>query len=520
MKRHAPLLLLVFSVVACAKTGGGHGHAHDESGHGHGHGHDGASEAVTRWGETTQLFVEFPALVVDEASAFAAHFTRLADHQPIAEGTVVVELTAAGTTERFSVEAPTVPGIFRPEVTPTRLGPHTVVITLSGARDNERHELGTFTVFPSRSQADAAAEEEDAGDEIGYLLEQQWKVPFHLEAVEARPMRPNVTAFARLTLPNDAEATVRAPKSGRLVSAAGHFPKAGQVTRGGERLFTLSLAPTGGADPASLDLAVDRATIQVEAAQREVDRLAPLVTQGVVAQRRLDDAKSALSQAEAALRSATRRRNNLGQSQRVGGRGEDLPVPAPIGGAVTEVFVAPGAWVTEGEPLARVVSRERLWLDVGVPEAYLPELGSVSGAWFRLDAVEKTFELGPDALVSVGAEVDAAARTLPVRFVVDNADGRLFAGMTTLAHLIIDTPRTVPAVPMTTIIDDGGTDVVYVQTGGEAFVRRPVRLGIVDGTFVELTAGVSPGDWVVTRGGWQVRLAAQDPGAIGHGHAH
>lgn len=195
----------------------------DDHGHGHG-GHDGASETVTRWGAQTQLFVEFPALVVSEPSPFAAHLTRLGDHLAIDAGTVTVELSGGGhPVERFSVERPSVAGIFRPVVKPAHAGARTVTLSLKGPVSTETHDVGTFEVFATRAAADAAAEDGGNEGEISYLLEQQWKVPFRIAEVTARRLRPSLPAFAKLLPPPDAESVVTAPRDGRVVAAGGRF---------------------------------------------------------------------------------------------------------------------------------------------------------------------------------------------------------------------------------------------------------------------------------------------------------
>ncbi len=50
------------------------------------------AKSMTLWTNNTELFVEFPALVVGKKSRFAAHFTILDKHQPVREGTVTVSL--------------------------------------------------------------------------------------------------------------------------------------------------------------------------------------------------------------------------------------------------------------------------------------------------------------------------------------------------------------------------------------------------------------------------------------------
>ena len=472
MNRRLTMTSLLFAtrLVACDS-----GHTHEEGEHARGeearehrHGHEGASEVVTVWGEHTQLFLEFPALVAAEDSPFAAHLTRLSDHLAIPEGRAEVTLACDGQPpQQFVVDAPSAAGIFRPIVHPTQPGSCRVSLSLTSASATESHEVGTFTVFASRAEAEAAAPHEDEdGSEIDYLLEQQWKGPFRLAKAERRAVRPSFPAFARLQAPPDAEAVVTAPRDGRVMAARTGFPTIGQDFDAGDVMVRLSTAPPEGADPASLDLAIDEASIRVGAATRELERLTPLVDAGVVQQRNLDMVDSALASAKAELRSAQRRRRSLRQAGNVGGRADALDVPAPIRGALAELHVSPGTWVTEGDRLARVVDRDRLMLEVGVPEAWVGRIREVSGAWFDLGEVR---EIPADSLVSIGTEVDTTTRTLPILFRLDNTDHTLFAGLSTQAHIIYDVPHSAVAVETTSVLDEDGLNVVYVQTGGESF---------------------------------------------------
>jgi cobalt-zinc-cadmium efflux system membrane fusion protein len=61
--------------------------------------------------------------------------------------------------------------------------------------------------------------------------------------------------------------------------------------------------------------------------------------------------------------------------------------------------------------------------------------------------------------------------------------------------------------------------VVYVQTGGESFVRRPVELGARDGAYVAVQ-GVEAGEWIATQGAYSVKLASTSTESVGHGHGH
>src|SRR5680860_6940 len=70
------------------------------------------NKSMTLWTDKTELFVEFPALVVDNTSRFAAHFTVLDKHQPVREGSVTVSLIKGDKGIRNVAQSPSSPGIF------------------------------------------------------------------------------------------------------------------------------------------------------------------------------------------------------------------------------------------------------------------------------------------------------------------------------------------------------------------------------------------------------------------------
>jgi multidrug efflux pump subunit AcrA (membrane-fusion protein) len=62
--------------------------------------------------------------------------------------------------------------------------------------------------------------------------------------------------------------------------------------------------------------------------------------------------------------------------------------------------------------------------------------------------------------------------------------------------------------------------VVFIQREGESFFRTPVKLGIREADVVQVTEGLKPGERVVTRGAYLVRLAALSTQIPAHGHVH
>ena len=84
----------------------------------------------------------------------------------------------------------------------------------------------------------------------------------------------------------------------------------------------------------------------------------------------------------------------------------------------------------------------------------------------------------------------------------------------------MDTTPARPAVPAAAIVDDAGRPIVFVQREGETFERRAVTVTARSGDLVQVTAGLKPGERVVTKGAYLVRLASLSTTVPAHGHVH
>ena len=103
--------------------------------------------------------------------------------------------------------------------------------------------------------------------------------------------------------------------------------------------------------------------------------------------------------------------------------------------------------------------------------------------------------------------MSAETRTAKVRIEVPNARGELRFGM--YADVRLDTAGQPSAtlIPKSALQTVGGRQVVYLVDAKEPgrFTEREVRLGQNVGDHVEALSGVSPGELVVTDGGFFVR---------------
>ncbi len=153
-----------------------------------------------------------------------------------------------------------------------------------------------------------------------------------------------------------------------------------------------------------------------------------------------------------------------------------------------------------------------------VPEAASDRLHLLTGGELDLPGEDRPLPLS--RIVSAGRVVDPGSRTVSVIFETANPGARLAVGQSVFIRLFTGGQWLGLAVPESAIVDDAGRPVVFVQTAGESFLRRPVRLGTRDSGYVGILEGVTRGERVVTAGAYQIRLAALSPQVPAHGHVH
>lgn len=525
---------LSFAFLALlAGCSGDHGHPHDEAGghgaaeaghdgghddHGGGHGHGGGI-SVTHYTTQAELFVEYPPLALGQESAFAAHLTWLDGFRAVNEGSLVVTLSGGGQPEeKVAAGVSATPGIFRPVLTPKHAGKRQLRLVLTAGQRQSVHDLGEVTVHPdAASAAKAQPPEEEAPGLISFTKEQQWKIDFATQPAQQMPLRDSVPVTALIRPRAAGEAKLTAVAAGIVKPGPAGFPQLGQKVAAGQVLAYLVPRLGGESDSAALGLAVERARVGLEQAWQARQRIEALFASEAVPEKRLLEARQAERVAQAELSAAQQRQGGY-----QGGAG-GMALVSPVAGTVVAVNGSAGAAVAEGQLVVHVAALDKLWLEARIPESALGRIELPAGAYFRLDGDERAtvLEVGRNArLIAYGGMVDAVTRTVPAILEFDNPQGRLRAGMTVSARLFTGRRQAAVAIPASALVDDNGQSVVFVLVEGESFERRAVTPGVRDGDWVAIPQGIAAGERVVSRGAYQVRLAATAPAAMGHGHAH
>jgi RND family efflux transporter MFP subunit len=502
-------ILIAISLIACR------GHEHEDKPAAEPH-----AESFTAWTAKHEFFVEYPPFVVGQKSMLAAHATRLDGHAAVATGKLVAILTPkAGSATQAQTGAPVRPGIYRPELTPATAGPCTLTLRVEdGAGTDEVttdcvvHAAGTKLPDPP----------EDPPGRITFPKEMAWSTEFATGVVAERELIPTLRTTGEIRATTGREARLTATAHGRVVIDS-PVPVLGAEVAAGQVLARIVPQVENAGDRVSLTSEARQATAELSAAESQLARSERLWAERTIPEKQLEEAKTRVELARARLQAA---RGRLGQfdagaSGRGGGR-TAFQVRSPLKGTLIAIHVASGQTVEDGELLFTVVDLERIWLHADVFEPDIATVKSATRATFRVDGHEEPISIAPPdgRVVTIGQLVDAKSRTVPMIFELSNPDRQLRIGSFATVWIETGAPARVLAIPESAMVDDAGRKVAYVQVEGESFERRLLTLGVRSGGWVEIKAGLAKGEHVVTRGAYEIKLAASGGAVPEHGHAH
>jgi len=291
---------------------------------------------------------------------------------------------------------------------------------------------------------------------------------------------------------------VSAPTSGVLRLASGINPGA-QVSTG-QTIAQITARNISGGD------ANNAAKVAVDNAKRELDRITPLLADGLVTKKDYNDALAAYEAAKAAYSPAA----------------ASGVASAPRQGVITSVNVSDGEYVETGQAIATIAANSTLTLRALVPVAEAEFLPRVGGAVmsFHSGLTVDIADYNGRLLSSAPASAGETPGYIPVYFSF-NGTAPVIPGSATEVYLKGSGRSDVISLPIEAIVEQMGETFVFIRKGDHVYMKRPVTLGNSDGSSVEIKEGIKAGETAVIKGATFVRLAEQATVAPeGHSHNH
>jgi len=527
--RFAEPRLLVASVAVLLLLGCNRhsDHAHDDDHH---HGEEPKTAQITVWGERHEIFAEHRFVVANTAAKFVTHVTDLKTLEPRREGPIKFVLRQANDVPVEQVEKePTRAGIYEAMLTFPRAGDWNVSVSIPTDEGEKTVALPPVKVFKTKHDADHGKEQE-APEGISFLKEQQWKVLSKAEPVTKRRLVERVRVPAMATARPGSLAQVMTPLAGRVLAPSGQaLPTVGDRVEKGQTLALLQPSFSELAVRfAEAEAEVTRARLAVEQAELTFKRTEKLAAAEAKSGRELQEADFTLKSAQARLAAAQSLQATYRQASATpptGGTAQPaIELKSPIAGVITDERRTPdGEHVTADTLLFTVLDNASVFIEAKVPEASMAKLSAAKGASYELPGEAGKFTSVAEAsgrLVFSGLQVDAATRTVPLIYEVQNPGSRLRVGQWLYLHVETQRAEDAVAVPDSAIVEEGSQLVAFVQVSGETFQKRELTLGIRDGNWVQVLSGLSEGERIVTKGAMAIRLAAASNVIPAHGHAH
>jgi RND family efflux transporter MFP subunit len=318
--------------------------------------------------------------------------------------------------------------------------------------------------------------------------ESEAPVPVKVATATTGSIRGVLHATGVVTPAPDGEMIVIAPEAGRIAE----IPHAeGERVAKGTLLVRFEI-PSLQAEVQRQSAEVQRAQAALANARANQTRQRELFERGIAARKDVEDADRGVADAEAAVGQAEASR---AAAMTAASR---ATVRAAFDGVVAKRFHNPGDLVepAASDPVLRVIDQRRLEVVASVPLSESPRLVVGARGWLKAGVAG-----APDLalkIVSRPAQVEQGTATIPVRLAFV-APVNMPAGTPVQVDIDAEQHTNVVIVPAAALVREGEETSVFVATGDKA-QRRPVKIGLADGSDIEVVSGVKAGEMVIVEG--------------------
>jgi cobalt-zinc-cadmium efflux system membrane fusion protein len=176
---------------------------------------------------------------------------------------------------------------------------------------------------------------------------------------------------------------------------------------------------------------------------------------------------------------------------------------SPAAGRIVERRAVVGEVVEQRDALYTVADLSTMWVMMDLREHDLMLVRVGLPVLFTVDGLPGHAFDGTVSWIS--NTVDDRTRTVKVRANFPNKSGLLRANMFGLARIIVHDNDQVVSIPSEAVQTDGCCQLVFVKQDETLFAPRKVSLGASANGHVEILAGLTPGESVVTVGSFLMK---------------
>lgn len=340
-------------------------------------------------------------------------------------------------------------------------------------------------------------------DEIIFTKAQAARTEFEVREVQPATFHQVIKTTGQV-LPAPGDESVIVATNNGVISYANNALAAGSAVKRGQTLFHIASKNLGEGDYYA------RVNANYEKAKAEYERAQKLIEDKIISQKEYEAIRLNYQNAQIAYDAVSGKQSAQG-----------VGITSPLNGYIKNITVKDGEYVTAGQTIATVSQNKRLTLRADVSEKYYPALNQIHTANFKTPYDNRVYALMElsGKLLSAGKSAENNSFFVPVTFEFDN-QGAVVPGSFVEIFLISSPLENVISIPVSALTNEMGYFYVYKQLDEEGYQKQEVKIGANNGKEVQILNGLQPGERVVTKGAYQVKMASASAAIPGHTHEH
>jgi membrane fusion protein, multidrug efflux system len=274
--------------------------------------------------------------------------------------------------------------------------------------------------------------------------------------------------------------------------------KEGQNVKKGDMLILIDPRPYQAAlDQMQAQLFRDQA--QLRDAKLNLDRYTTLIPSGSIAQQQVDTQKALVDQLDGTVRT------DQAQIETAKLNIVYCHITAPFEGRVGLRQVDPGNIIhaADTNPMLILTQLQPIAVIFTLPEDVLPSVSKhMQNTTLEVDAFNRDDQtkLATGKLLTIDNQIDQTTGTAKLKAVFDNKDNALWPNQFVNTNLLLETRKNSTVLPTAAILRGPQGTFVYLVKPDKTVEARPVTVSLAQGNTTAVSAGVNPGDTVVTDG--------------------
>lgn len=190
---------------------------------------------------------------------------------------------------------------------------------------------------------------------------------------------------------------------------------------------------------------------------------------------------------------------------------EVIPIYASVSGVIINKLVNQGDYIKSGQPLFKLSDLNTVWANFDIYEDQIKHIKQ--GQAITVYSNSYPGELLQSKIAFIDPVMHLENRTVSMRVVIDNKEGKFKTGMFVKGSVKISEPKDQDNlwIPNSAVLWTGKRSVVYIKVSKEEplFEMREVNLGYQRGEYSNVLKGLKKGDELVTNGVFTIDASAQ-----------